>query len=72
MLEMPGLVRDKSAMTLTKVSYRVSVSLNTRIINIFTHSFIPRSRDQQYEHLDKLANQPCIGITLEGIQHMEN
>lgn len=72
MLKMPGLVHDKSAVTLIYVSYTVSVSLNIGMINIFTHFFIPMSRDHQYVHFDKLANQHCIGVTLEGIQHMEN
>ena len=72
MLKMPGLVHDKSTVTLIYVSYRVSVSLNTGIINIFTHSFRPRSRDHQYVHFDSLANQDRIGVTLEDIQHTEN
>lgn len=61
------LVHDKSAVTVIYVSYRVSVSLNTGITNIFTHSFIPRRRDHQYVQFDSLANQHHIGVTLEGI-----
>lgn len=64
---MPGLVHDKSVVTLIYVSYKVSISLNTGVINIFTQPFIPRSRDDKCVHLDNLANQHHIRITLEGI-----
>lgn len=50
MLKLPGLVRDKSIVTLIYVSYKVSVSSNTGVIKIFSQSFIPRSRDDQCAH----------------------
>lgn len=61
------LIHDKSAVTVIYVSYRVSASLNTGIISMFTYSFIPRSGDHQYVQFDSLANQHRIGVTLEGI-----
>lgn len=64
---MPGLVRDKSVVTLIYVSYKVSVSSNTGVINTFRQSFLPRSRDDQCVHFDHLANQHHIRITLGGI-----
>lgn len=67
MLKMPVLVRDKSVVTLIYVSYKVSVSSNTAVINIFSQSFIPRSGDDQCAHFEHLANQHHIRIALEGI-----
>lgn len=61
MLKMPGLVCDKSVVTLIYVSYKVSVSSNTRVINTFTQSFLPRSRDDQCVPLTILL----ISIVLE-------